>query len=139
MKTGWYLEYFDDQSRTMVEVPIRSFPFSVGRRLTSDLALSSGMVSGDHAESVEIEGKLRLYDRGSTNGTYINGERLSSGYGRLYRGDVVHFADVELSLGESSHDSGPEPARVIPLPEMARFYANLRTGDRESSSATIMP
>jgi pSer/pThr/pTyr-binding forkhead associated (FHA) protein len=43
------------------------------------------------------EGTLLVADTGSTNGTYINGRRITYGEARTIEvGDVVSFGDVEV-------------------------------------------
>jgi pSer/pThr/pTyr-binding forkhead associated (FHA) protein len=43
------------------------------------------------------QGTLLVADTGSTNGTYINGRRISYGEARqIVEGDVVGFGDVEV-------------------------------------------
>ncbi|MCW5935340.1 MAG: FHA domain-containing protein [Fimbriimonadia bacterium] len=52
-------------------------PLRLGRRDSNDIQLSDPYVSGQHAQ-VEIVGdRIQLTDLGSTNGTFIEGERLA--------------------------------------------------------------
>jgi pSer/pThr/pTyr-binding forkhead associated (FHA) protein len=71
---------------------------SVGRGTDNDLHLNDGSVSKIHATLVmNQEDVLMVADTGSTNGTFINGRRLS--YGEAYpieEGDVVAFGDIEV-------------------------------------------
>jgi len=71
---------------------------NVGRVSDNDLHLDHGSVSKIHAALVmNREGTLLVADTGSTNGTFINGRRLSYGEARqLVDGDVVTFGDVEV-------------------------------------------
>ncbi|HEX9732502.1 MAG TPA: EAL domain-containing protein [Thermoanaerobaculia bacterium] len=92
----------------MLRTQVRTLPFSVGRRTGCDLALDSKMVSQQHAEIFEREGSLWLRDLGSTNGTFVNGERLT-GDRRLGNGDILHFADLEFRLVGSGNDDGVMP------------------------------
>jgi hypothetical protein len=92
-----------------VTMPERSFekllPFrpggrrmNVGRVADSDLQLEHPSVSKIHASLVmNREGTLLVADTGSTNGTFINGRRISYGEARqIEDGDVVSFGDVEV-------------------------------------------
>lgn len=63
--------------------------FTVGRGDDNTLCLSESMVSRYHAEIIRIGDDFLLRDHGSTNGTYVNGERVSEQI--LTRGDVVRF------------------------------------------------
>jgi hypothetical protein len=71
---------------------------SVGRVSDNDLHLDHPSVSKIHAALVmNREGTLLVADTGSTNGTFVNGRRISYGEARqLEAGDVVGFGDVEV-------------------------------------------
>jgi hypothetical protein len=71
---------------------------NVGRVSDNDLQLDHRSVSKIHAALVmNAEGTLLVADTGSTNGTYINGRRISYGEARqIVDGDVVGFGDVEV-------------------------------------------
>lgn len=71
---------------------------SVGRGSDNDLYLNDASVSKVHAAlTLNREGTLLVADTGSTNGTYINGRRISYGEARqIEDGDVVGFGDVEV-------------------------------------------
>jgi hypothetical protein len=70
----------------------------VGRVADNDLQLEHPSVSKIHAALVmNREGTLLVADTGSTNGTFINGRRISYGEARQVEdGDVVSFGDVEV-------------------------------------------
>jgi hypothetical protein len=71
---------------------------SIGRVADNDLQLEHPSVSKIHAALVmNREGTLLVADTGSTNGTFINGRRISYGEARqIEDGDVVSFGDVEV-------------------------------------------
>ncbi len=71
---------------------------NVGRGSDSDMQLDHQSVSKIHASLVmNREGKLMVADTGSTNGTFINGRRISYGEARhIEDGDVIGFGDVEV-------------------------------------------
>jgi hypothetical protein len=76
---------------------------NVGRASDNDLTLNDTSVSKIHAALLmTAEGTLLVADTGSTNGTYLNGRRISYGESRLIEdGDVVGFGDVEVRLRKS--------------------------------------
>jgi hypothetical protein len=76
---------------------------NVGRFSDNDLQLEHPSVSKVHAALVmNREGTLLVADTGSTNGTFINGRRLSYGEARhIEEGDVVGFGDVEVRFRKS--------------------------------------
>ncbi|MBC8350675.1 MAG: EAL domain-containing protein [Planctomycetes bacterium] len=89
------------QSGEQVHIPINSSRFSVGRRPASSLCLPFRTVSSDHAEFLSLPNKLILRELGSTNGTYVNGHRLT-GERELKQDDLVQFADIALRLQRQS-------------------------------------
>ncbi|HKU72967.1 MAG TPA: FHA domain-containing protein [Pyrinomonadaceae bacterium] len=89
------------------EVPLIFKPggrrLNVGRAADNELTLNDSSVSKIHAALLMTgEGTLLVADTGSTNGTYINGRRISYGESRLIEdGDVIGFGDVEVRLRKS--------------------------------------
>src|SRR5215213_7357451 len=89
------------------EVPLMFKPggrrLNVGRAADNELTLNDASVSKIHAALLmTTEGALLVADTGSTNGTYLNGRRISYGESRLIEdGDVVGFGDVEVRLRKS--------------------------------------
>ena len=79
-------------------------PFRVGRRPDASLTLPRVTVSGSHAELFTVDERLFVRDLGSTNGTFINGERLFD-VGELKADDVIQFADLALRIMVSSAKS----------------------------------
>jgi EAL domain-containing protein (putative c-di-GMP-specific phosphodiesterase class I) len=94
----WFLEgVAADGTHTVHEIAV--VPFRVGRDPTNELALAAPGMSRQHAVLVTTEdGRLRLTDLGSTNGTYVNRVRLAAAR-VLEENDVVHFGNAEFRLG----------------------------------------
>ena len=76
------------QSRTIV----------VGRAVTSDLPIYDPTVSRRHAEVSLVDGGVRVQDLGSSNGTFVNGTRVSETV--VSDGDVVTFGKVAFKVQE---------------------------------------
>ncbi len=72
---------------------------TVGRRAEMDLSIAwDSEVSGLHAELQGLGGEWTIVDDGlSTNGTYVNGQRVS-GRQRLRDGDRVRIGQTILAL-----------------------------------------
>lgn len=64
----------------------------VGRDPAVDLLLADGSVSRRHVEFLKEPGGYRIRDLGSTNGTLVNGERISEC--RLHSGDTVQVGSL---------------------------------------------
>jgi hypothetical protein len=89
------------------EIPLDLVPggkrVSVGRVSDNELALNHASVSKIHAAlTMNLQGTLLIADTGSTNGTFINGRRISYGEARqIEDGDVIGFGDVEVRFRKS--------------------------------------
>jgi len=98
----------DSESRCF---PLAPLPFQIGRRAGLSLTLPRQTVSGRHAELVVAGGCLTVRDLGSTNGTYVNGERIHSER-VLADEDLIQFADVPFRLIHSAQlDNGSHTRR----------------------------
>jgi len=75
----------------------------IGRHQECDLRLFDETTSRRHARIVVEDGDVSLSDLGSSNGTWLNGERIT-GPARLFDGDVVRIGDTQLRYlsGEGS-------------------------------------
>jgi S1-C subfamily serine protease len=62
----------------------------IGRESTiCEIVLENPKVSRLHAEVVSIDGKVMLIDRNSSNGTYVNDQKIEKRY--LQDGDIIYF------------------------------------------------
>lgn len=62
----------------------------IGRERTiCEIVLDNPKVSRLHAEVVSIDGKVLLIDRNSSNGTYVNDQKIDKRY--LNDGDIIYF------------------------------------------------
>lgn len=75
---------------------------SVGRSGGNDLILDHSSVSKMHASlAIDHEGSLTVADTGSTNGTFINDERIAYGKAIAFTpDDKVRFGTIDVSFGE---------------------------------------
>ncbi len=97
---------------------------SVGRFKENDLSIPDQSVSKVHASLVlDGEKKLKVADTGSTNGTFINGERIA--YGKAFPiedGTKVKFGTIEVEferLGEPVENLPEDFEESEPLPTEA--------------------
>jgi pSer/pThr/pTyr-binding forkhead associated (FHA) protein len=69
--------------------------FLIGKAPGSDLLVEDGFASSQHAQiAMDAWGNCTLYDRGSTNGTFVNGVRVHE-YA-LAHGVSVKIGSIEL-------------------------------------------
>lgn len=97
----WHLHGKTGENEPVREIPLRSFPFTVGRQGDVSLMLHYATVSGTHATILCDNGVLILHDSNSTNGTFVNGSQLV-GPMVLRQGDLVQFADVGFRVGREN-------------------------------------
>ena len=93
----WFLVGPYDSADTVRCQPIYTLPFVIGRRPDLPMPLSCKTVSTVHAEIVETGGALVLRDLGSTNGTYVNGQRVAPQVA-LHEDDLVQFANMAFRV-----------------------------------------
>ncbi|HEV2066442.1 MAG TPA: FHA domain-containing protein [Thermomicrobiales bacterium] len=68
---------------------------TVGRRDDNTIVIDDAFVSGTHAQLTYDHGAWWLQDLSSTNGTAVNGQRVTSRV-QLRRNDIVQFGRVSL-------------------------------------------
>lgn len=96
---------------------------TVGRLSDNDVQLDEGSVSSRHAEIELRDGNPVLRDLGSTNGTFLNGERLA-GEAPIKEGDEIYFGNVRSVFVEPvaalPAAAEPEPAPEEPVGDRGR-------------------
>lgn len=82
-----------------VGVPLRG-PVVIGRSPGADIVIGDDFVSGRHARVVLEGDEAVIEDLGSTNGTLLNGQRLSRPQA-LRPGDLIDIGGVRLKVDRS--------------------------------------
>jgi serine phosphatase RsbU (regulator of sigma subunit)/pSer/pThr/pTyr-binding forkhead associated (FHA) protein len=110
---------------------------TIGRSARNDLCLEDPFASRLHAEVRQRDDGIWVSDLGSANGTYLNGQRLTSP-ARLRNGDRVRIGETEIEFSDRA-DTAParaqtsilyaEPHVVTPSPE-----ATITAESRHSAS-----
>ena len=119
----------------------------VGRAVTSDVRVYDPTVSRRHAQLTISDGNVEVQDFGSSNGTYVNGERVSEGVAKP--GDVITFGKVAYHLQTAKPPPPPPPrgptahmppdatiVRAMPVAESGGVPALL--DDAKSSSTSLL-
>lgn len=114
--------------------PLEGDQIMVGRDSSNSVAINDAEMSRRHARLIFQGGKYVIEDVGSTNGTFVNGQRLAGPY-VLKPGDVVSFGEQIVLMYDSANvDPGATlasprkasraPAPVAPaMPAPAQSYA----------------
>jgi pilus assembly protein CpaF len=74
---------------------------SVGRVRGNDLVLSKGNVSKRHARLTQKDGRFVVVDQNSTNGTYVNRQRIVQAT-IVREGDRIYIGDFVLRIEEAA-------------------------------------
>jgi predicted component of type VI protein secretion system len=110
------------------EVPLSRERMSIGRRSRNDIVLNHAAVSGEHAVITTILDESFLEDLRSTNGTFVNGQRVGKHF--LQHQDSIKIAKYRIeyladgvrpvpgtapaSEGATVPVAAPRPAPVAP-------------------------
>ena len=70
------------------------------------MSLACNTVSNTHAEIAEADNALILHDLGSTNGTYLNGRRVTAP-APLHEDDLVQFANMAFRVRKQAAVDNP--------------------------------
>ncbi len=90
---------------------------TIGRVQGNDVVLPKGNVSKRHARIVLKDGKFIIVDLKSTNGTYVNGRKITSPL-VVKDSDKIYIGDFILGVEEASGASTVAPASA-PMPPPA--------------------
>jgi pSer/pThr/pTyr-binding forkhead associated (FHA) protein len=118
---------------------------SLGRHDDCVIRIKSSQVSRRHCELFDVGGKLTIRDLGSSNGTYVNGKRVT-GQQSLKVGDELTVGAVTLrvaALGQpvaAAHTGKPGDTAVVeavPLGDDDEFEIEFDEGEPEMEFETI--
>jgi len=91
---------------------------TVGRLADNTIHIEDASVSSHHAEIVFEGGEYHLNDKGSTNGTFVNGGQVANAV--LKDGDQVRFGSIETVFAADVRSKSSEP-----LPKSEKAAADL--------------
>ncbi|MDF1562644.1 MAG: ATPase, T2SS/T4P/T4SS family [Deltaproteobacteria bacterium] len=95
---------------------------TIGRVAGNDIVLGKGNVSKQHSKIVLKDGKFIVLDLKSTNGTYVNGKRITApqvvrGSDKIYVGDFIINVDDGADEEEGTGDlPARRPRESVPAP-----------------------
>ena len=111
---------------------LETFRVAIGRHDSNDLCFNSRNVSNYHAEILNEAEGLVLRDLGSTNGTYVNEERVRRR--KLDHGDRIRIGNNEITV-KLANGNGAQHA-APPAPVVGR-QGVFRRGGGENGSITL--
>src|SRR5579864_7468962 len=89
---------------------------NVGRVQGNDLMLPKGNVSKHHARLLSRDGRFIVTDLKSTNGTYVNGRKISQAT-IVREGDKIYVGDFVLRLESGTGLAEAPPGHTPPRPK----------------------
>lgn len=133
-------------------IPLTQNEIVVGRDANNDIVINDAEVSRKHAHFYMGPAGYTLEDLGSTNGTFVNGQRLVAPH-VMRPGEIVMFGEhVELAFEVAALDmnatfvAGPAqvgiPAAPAPTPafqETPAFSGQVPPGPAESAEEAAAP
>lgn len=93
-----------EPGRAARRIPLSGAPIRIGRAPECELVLKDSRVSRRHARLHARDGVLVLTDLGSTNGTRVNGHRVTEMV--LGAGDRIHIGDTSLVVEAAPAGTG---------------------------------
>ncbi len=108
----------------------------IGRRPDATLCLKDNDISWNHARIEIYNEQIWIADLGSSNGTFVNGVRLSEHWTPLYPGSQVHFGKVPAQISEVARKE-PEEVGWPAIPDVAAL--NLDVPPVEPQEAFPLP
>lgn len=108
------------------EIALTKERMTIGRRSHNDIVLSHPAVSGEHAVITTILDDAFLEDLHSTNGTFVNGQRI--GKHILQHGDTIKLAKYRIEYvadGTRPQLASAQSDATVPLPQAAAAAAKV--------------
>ncbi|NUM45398.1 MAG: FHA domain-containing protein [Anaerolineales bacterium] len=101
--------------------PISKGEMHIGRDISNEIVINDAEVSRKHVRIVIQAGEVIIEDLGSTNGTFVNEQRISGPY-TLVAGDTLQLGEhvllvFEAALQASDATVAVPPGGVMPAPD----------------------
>lgn len=120
---NWFLKFISGKYQGS-EFPLEEGrEYTIGRSSDADLVLVEDMVSRQHAQVKVVDDRVLLHDLGSTNGSFVNGERvrdlqLTEGDRLLFGTSIIKLARVGGASDSAAYPSvGPISRPMPPVPD----------------------
>lgn len=112
---------------------------SIGRSDSNDLVLATSQISRQHAKINRIGGQLYVQDLGSSNGTFINGERIATDAHALQATDELAFADLVFLVVNAPVDALDGASFLNSLQDIENFTPTTDIHTQTESTASVEP
>lgn len=112
---------------------------SIGRSDSNDLVLATSQISRQHAKINRIGEQLYVQDLGSSNGTFINGERIGTDAHALQATDELAFADLAFLVVNAPVDALDDASFLNSLQDIESFTPTTDIHTQTESTASVEP
>lgn len=112
---------------------------SIGRSDSNDLVLATSQISRQHAKINRIGEQLYVQDLGSSNGTFINGERIGTDAHALQATDELAFADLAFWVVNAPVDALDGDSFLDDLQDIENFIPTTDIHTQTESTASVEP
>ena len=110
---------------------------SIGRSDSNDLVLATSQISRQHAKINRIGEQLYVQDLGSSNGTFINGERIATDAHALQATDELAFADLVFLVVNAPVDALDGASFLDGLQDIENFTPTTDIHTQTESTASV--
>jgi predicted component of type VI protein secretion system len=101
--------------------PLTLETVTIGRDPLSDIVLNDSEISRHHAQLQQTKDGYALKDLGSTNGSFIDGKRLTGEVEELTPGQVIMFGSNVTLIYQATSAADPLATMVSPAAAMPAF------------------
>lgn len=112
---------------------------SIGRSDSNNLVLATSQISRQHAKINRIGEQLYVQDLGSSNGTFINGERIGTDAHALQATDELAFADLAFLVVNAPVDALDDDSFLDGLQDIENFTPTTDIHTQTESTASVEP
>lgn len=112
---------------------------SIGRSDSNDLVLATSQISRQHAKINRIGEQLYVQDLGSSNGTFINGERIGTDAHALQATDELAFADLVFLVVNAPVDALDDDSFLDSLQDIESFTPTTDIHTQTESTPSVEP
>ncbi len=97
---------------------------TIGRGNKNTIVIRDNEVSRDHCRLVHMSGNYEVHDLNSSNGTFVNGQRVNAPW-LLQEGALIELGDtITLEYGSQATDTLPKPGEgVVEEAEPDAYYS----------------
>jgi EAL domain-containing protein (putative c-di-GMP-specific phosphodiesterase class I) len=121
-----YLEHYPEPGGPPQRIVVEPLPFRIGRSPDANFIIYSRQVSKEHTEIFRFQRDFRIKDLGSTNGTFVNGQRIQEA--ALLNGDIIHVAHKELRFTYEPNDTPLEREACVTEPAASKLPSSIIRG-----------